>query len=206
MATWYSADLHLGHANIIGFCDRPYDDVAAMNTDLLDRFAARVQPEDTLILLGDVAMGRLDDTVPLLGLLPGRRILVPGNHDRCWRGKAKRSERAEALYASVFHEIWHEPGPVVLNGQRTLLNHFPYRGGGDHTATERHAEHRPIDHGAWLIHGHVHEKWRQRGRMINVGVDAWGGYPVHSDEIAALINAGPCDLPRLEWGPGQLSP
>lgn len=27
MSTWFSADLHLGHANIIEYCDRPYASV-----------------------------------------------------------------------------------------------------------------------------------------------------------------------------------
>lgn len=199
MATWYSADLHFGHVNISRYSGRPYDDVEAMNVDILDRFAERVSPEDTLVLLGDVAMGRLDDTVPLLGLLPGRRILVPGNHDKCWRGRGEKAARHHALYAAVFDEIWHDPDPVTLNGQRALLHHFPFRGSGDPNFPERYAEHRPVDRGEWLIHGHVHEKWRQRGRMINVGVDAWGGYPVSSEELAELIDAGPRDLPRLAW-------
>jgi len=35
--------------------------------------------------------------------------------------------------------------------------------------------------------------------MINVGVDAWGGYPVPEEELAALIKAGPRDLEVLPW-------
>ena len=49
------------------------------------------------------------------------------------------------------------------------------------------------------LHGHVHEKWRQRGRMINVGVDAWGGYPVTDTHLATLITAGENDLRPLPW-------
>ena len=51
--------------------------------------------------------------------------------------------------------------------------------------------------GGWLIHGHVHEKWRQRGRQINIGADAWGYTPVHEDTIAELINQGPQHLERF---------
>lgn len=29
MATWFTADLHLGHRNIIDYCDRPFADVDA---------------------------------------------------------------------------------------------------------------------------------------------------------------------------------
>lgn len=42
-------------------------------------------------------------------------------------------------------------------------------------------------------------KWRQRGRMINVGVDAWVGQPVSEETICELIEAGPRDLLPLPW-------
>ena len=45
------------------------------------------------------------------------------------------------------------------------------------------------------LHGHVHERWRQSGRMINVGVDAWDHRPVPEDAVAALIAGGPADRP-----------
>ena len=56
-----------------------------------------------------------------------------------------------------------------------------------------------MDDGAWLLCGHVHESWRQRGRMINVGVDAWGGRPVSEEALYELIDSGPADLETLPW-------
>ena len=53
---------------------------------------------------------------------------------------------------------------------------------------------RPDDTGGWLLHGHIHENWRQRDRQINVGVDAWDFTPVSEEQIAALIAAGPARL------------
>lgn len=47
--------------------------------------------------------------------------------------------------------------------------------------------------------GNVHESWRQRGRMTNVGVDAWAGQPVDEETLCALIDAGPRDLPPQPW-------
>lgn len=43
----------------------------------------------------------------------------------------------------------------------------------------------------WQLQGHVHERWSQDGRMINVGVDATGFCPISEAEIAALIADGP---------------
>ena len=35
---WFTSDLHIGHANIIRFCNRPYADVNEMNADLIRRY------------------------------------------------------------------------------------------------------------------------------------------------------------------------
>lgn len=51
-----------------------------------------------------------------------------------------------------------------------------------------------MDDGGWLLHGHVHEQWRQHDRMINVGCDVWDYRPVAEAALAALIDAGPHDL------------
>jgi calcineurin-like phosphoesterase family protein len=86
----------------------------------------------------------------------------------------------------------------VLGETTVLVHHFPYHGDsrGD---TDRFAEHRPVDDGAWLLHGHVHDRWRQAGRQINVGVDAWGGQPVGDEALAELIAGGPADRAPLPW-------
>ena len=86
-----------------------------------------------------------------------------------------------------------------IAGQRVLLSHFPYAGGGDSHGEDRFSAHRLADGGGWLLCGHVHQSWRQRGRMINVGVDAWGGQPVAEPELAELIAAGPLDRDVLPW-------
>jgi calcineurin-like phosphoesterase family protein len=37
VTTWFTADLHLGHRNIIDYCNRPFRDVEAMNNARLTR-------------------------------------------------------------------------------------------------------------------------------------------------------------------------
>jgi calcineurin-like phosphoesterase family protein len=49
-----------------------------------------------------------------------------------------------------------------------------------------------------ILHGHVHDAWRQAGRQINVGLDAWGGHLVHADEVATMIESGASELPRID--------
>ena len=60
---------------------------------------------------------------------------------------------------------------------------------GDTLDVDRHVAHRPVDRGEPLLHGHVHERWRVRDRMINVGVDVWDYRPVAEDELLPLLQA-----------------
>ncbi|HET6875014.1 MAG TPA: hypothetical protein VFH70_09560 [Acidimicrobiales bacterium] len=198
---WWTSDLHLGHANICAYSGRPYRRVEDMNTDLIERWNDRVASDDEVYVLGDVAMGHIADTLPLIELLHGAKTLVPGNHDRCWSGlRAKRKSAVDKWteeYAAVGFTIVEGPTEIGIGGHRVMADHFPYF--GDSQDQDRYVGSRPEDCGMWLLHGHVHEKWRQMGRMINVGVDAWGGFPVAESQLLELINQGPAELPLLPW-------
>jgi len=208
MTVWFTADLHLGHANILGYCRRPFRDVATMNDELIGRWNDTVSDADTVWVLGDVALGPIDRTLALVHRLAGHKLLLAGNHDRCWAGYGPKGKAWTARYATAGFEEIHQ-GEVALTidgaGVEVAASHFPYR--GDSHDDDRYPEHRPVDRGGWLLHGHVHDRWRQRGRMINVGVDAWEYRPVSSQTIASLIAAGPAAEPspsgpsRSGWAP-----
>lgn len=196
MTTWFTADLHVGHANIIAYSGRPFTDVEAMNEALVARWNEVVEPHDTVWVLGDVALGRIDEALPLVGSLHGRKLLVAGNHDRCWAGHGGRATGwTERYLAAGFAEVHQGQIDLAVGDHHVVACHFPYR--GDSHDHDRYVEQRPIDTGVWLLHGHVHERWRQRGRMINVGTDAWDCRPVDETTLAALIEAGPDDLAPL---------
>ncbi|MGN6695931.1 MAG: hypothetical protein ACTHN0_17270, partial [Aquihabitans sp.] len=72
--------------------------------------------------------------------------------------------------------------------------HFPYQ--GDSHDEDRFVPYRPVDHGGWLLHGHVHERWKVDGRQLNVGTDVWDYAPVSAADLRALVNAGPHHLDR----------
>ncbi|HRE00676.1 MAG TPA: metallophosphoesterase family protein [Ilumatobacteraceae bacterium] len=192
MTRFFTSDLHFGHANVIGYCGRPFHGVGQMNAAMVAAWNTVVGPDDEVWVLGDLAMGKLDESLQCAAQLVGRKHLVIGNHDRPFRG------HGAARYEAVGFELHH--GHVELdmpNGVTVVACHFPYT--GDSHDVDRYDEHRPADEGRWLLHGHVHERWRQRGRMINVGVDAWGGYPVTDTHLATLIDAGEADLRPLVW-------
>lgn len=196
MTTWFTADLHLGHANIIGYSNRPFADVDAMDEALVERWNARVRPDDTVWVLGDVAMGRIDESLTLVQRFQGRKLLLAGNHDRCFAGHGEKAERWVERYLDAgFAEIHQGTIALDVAGHTVRACHFPYE--GDSHDHDRYVRERPTDDGSWLLHGHVHERWRQRERMINVGVDAWGWAPVDDATIAGLLAAGPADVAPL---------
>jgi len=196
MTTWFTSDLHFGHANIIEYSGRPFSGVDHMNRALIQRWNALVEQTDTVWVLGDVAMGRIADTLPLVHQLAGRKLLLAGNHDRCWAGHgAKAAEWIERYEDAGFAEIHQGSVELRMSGHDVLACHFPYR--GDSQNEDRYPEARPIDEGRWLLHGHVHEQWRQHERMINVGCDAWACHPIDTATIVTLIEAGPNDLAAL---------
>lgn len=195
MGPWFTSDQHFGHANIIKHSGRPFFDLADMHAGLIARFNARVRDGELTYHLGDFS---LDERMirRILPKLRGRHILVAGNHDCChpchhrWQRYTRRA--VDAGFLRVVTD-----GYVLASGERDdtgadvcgvgadgfRLCHFPYAGGGDRTEVERYAEWRPKDQGAWLLHGHVHGAWKNKVRMLNVGVDVRDYAPVSLQEL-----------------------
>lgn len=199
MSIWFCSDQHFSHARISEMCGRGFaatpEGIQEMNEAIITRHNSVVTSEDTVIFLGDVAMGRLADSLPLVDRLNGaEKILIPGNHDRpshLYHHKTaeKRLEWTNE-YLKYFNSI-HSSHTLKVGDVEFVLHHLPYRDDSfvDHAYEGRYAEHQPKDEGKWLIHGHVHGAWRQKGRQINVGIDAWDLTPVNLDTIMEIVNA-----------------
>lgn len=179
----------MGHARIIEYSNRPFRDVQHMNEELIARHNALVKPGDLVYDVGDFSM---NEKIVEWGIkrLHGKRVLIPGNHDRCYR-KHRQFQRWERQYKDWGFADVLQAHEVEIAGQRVRIDHMPYVEDERHAA--RYAEYRPVDDGRVLIHGHIHQLWKIRDKMINVGVDVWDYKPVHFDELAAIIKG---------WGTG----
>lgn len=192
--------MHLGHQRINELAGRPFSSVDDMNEHIVKRWNQNVGKDDDVYVLGDTHMGKIAESLPIARELNGRKILVPGNHDRVWKGaenKPAKQERWEQEYRDVGYEVHHTPPIIKTEVGKVYTNHFPIS--GDSQGLDRHAEHRPQDKGQLLAHGHVHEAWRQRGRQVNVGVDAWGGEPVHLSTVVGLMKNPTQNLDPVKW-------
>ena len=148
-----------------------------MNELLITTHNERVGVDDFVWFLGDVAMGKIAESLPLVAQMHGRKGLIIGNHDRVFKPKPSQAERWYTEYSKYFDMIHTETFIVGsgVGGPLTFkLNHFPYSG-DSHGEEDRYQNMRP-DHGEedWLLHGHTHSKdfINAEARQVHCGVDS----------------------------------
>ncbi len=156
---WFISDTHFWHANIIEYCGRPFGSVEEMNSALIANFRSLVQPSDVVLWVGDVFLGPVERSQEILDQLPGRHLLVRGNHDRSAAAMARLGFVVAADMA-----LW-------MADRVVRVSHKP----------------EPVGSGEFRLHGHTHSKTRRTDNRIHVGVDAWDYRPAHRSEIEALI-------------------
>src|SRR5271163_4275578 len=131
--TWFTADFHFGHNNIIRYCNRPFRSVEEMDQTILDRLNASVKANDILYFLGDFCIGSKAKALEQRKQIRCKKIFaVPGNHD-----KQIRKLTEEFSWLSNLAEISIHSQPVVIC-------HYAMR-----VWNRSH-------HGAWHLYGHSH--------------------------------------------------
>ena len=162
--TWVWSDLHLGHGNIIAYQGRPFDTLAQMDVALWDAWYSTVGPDDTVVCVGDFAMGpgRTGTTWEKVRAAPGRsKILVIGNHDLGPSGR---------LLVHGFHRnkaVLTTPGDLPL-----IWTHLPLP---------------KVPAGHVNIHGHQHASPPSIGTPhINVSVEQLDYRPIRLDRLRCL--------------------
>lgn len=176
----YIADWHYGHANVIGFDNRPFTSVEQMNDELIKRWNAVVESGDLTYILGDMFWCNPKIALDVLDKLNGTKILVKGNHDRTNSGDFLRR------FAKVDEYI-----EIDDAGRKVILCHYPIPCFKNHF------------HGSYHLYGHVHnsfewnmvenfkfqmkELYERPCNMFNVGVMMpWMNYtPQTLDDIIA---------------------
>ena len=188
---WFTSDQHFYHANIIRYSKRPFSSVEEMNERLVELHNVLVREGDVVYHLGDLGFCKASKLKPVLDRLNGRKFLTRGNHDL---------PLPELWNLSSFENIWtcrlgRLPSSKYILGTPAMLCHYPYKENAT-SHDKKYLTVMPPDEGRWLIHGHIHERRRESGRMINVGVDVWGYRPVHLDEVRALIRVKELEEPE----------
>lgn len=194
-----TSDQHIGHKNIAKYTGRPFDNehnTDHMDTTLINNWNSMIGPDDNVLVLGDVALGRIEISLARWGRMQGNKFLVPGNHDRISSIESKsRQERFRPMYEELAgFVILDEVVELDLNGVPAIASHYPYAPDGDfnldglaaNAFDDRYKDVRPTNNGLPLIHGHTHSRdafGEQFPNQFHVGVDAHNLFPVAASVI-----------------------
>ena len=153
--TWIWSDLHLHHRNIIRYCNRPFETVDAMNEVLLTAWRETVGEADTIICGGDIALaGALKgERLAEVRAMPGRKLLVRGNHDFNRKGRPADTGCQETWMTLVVtgdppllvtHMAMSEVPDGTVNVYGHVHNNEPLREGPYVNICVEHTEYRPL--------------------------------------------------------------
>lgn len=158
---YFTADLHINHANVIKYDNRPFENIDQHDHTII----ANLKPEEEhqgshneLWILGDVAL-----SVPKLAYMMDiirpqwQKIhLIRGNHDDkgAWKKKHWFDSANEALYLRVDRET------------KVYMSHYAHR------------VWRNSHHGSLHFHGHSHGALPTWGKSLDVGTMNFGWKPM----------------------------
>lgn len=163
MRYFFTSDFHLGHFNIIKYCNRPFQNLKEMDETIIARFNERVGPNDFCYYIGDFSFKNKEDPKKAEHYREQLKckniIFLKGNHD-------KRS----SLYTPIHRLV------IALGGHEINLTHNP--------------EHADPSYGINFV-GHIHEHWKfkrirkgwQLTDLVNVGCDVHNFFPKTFEEI-----------------------
>ena len=164
---FFISDLHLDHANIIKYTNRPFHNVEEMNEALVDNCNNIVRKQDTVYFLGDLTFGKRRRPVDYwLKQLNGKIIFLEGNHEEATSLKNYYSKEK-----NVF---------LRYGSKEFLLVHDPAL--------------KPSDWNGWTIHGHKHNNHpkdfpfiHKKNKTINVSAELVDYTPLNIEKIIKEI-------------------
>jgi calcineurin-like phosphoesterase family protein len=154
--TWFIADTHFGHNNIIQYCDRPFEDIREHDQKLMENWNKHIKGKDTVYHLGDFGWN-----TDILSKLHGNIHLIRGNHD-----KDIVLNHPRFLKTGVKHVHILKRNKVIY-----YLSHYAHRSWPHQF------------HGSIHLFGHSHGNLEDFGRSTDVGVDRWEYAPVSIEQI-----------------------
>jgi calcineurin-like phosphoesterase family protein len=160
---YFTSDTHVGHHNIIKYCNRPFFSVDEMNSKLIANWNSIVSKDDIVYHLGDFGFGSHEKMLPIFNSLNGIKHLIKGNHDS---GAIKRLSW-ESIHTNLI---------ISINGKKVYLSHHPNDEVGN------------VEFDLYF-HGHTHNGLLPTKTKIDVGVDAWNFLPTTFFQIDEKLNA-----------------
>lgn len=157
MKYWFTADEHMGHENVIKYCNRPFKSVTEMDEEIIGRFNEVVGRDDVVIHIGDFTLKGNALAENYVRRLNGVNTFLRGSHDY-WMDR-------------TYHEIWEKE----INGIYIVCCHYQM------VSWPRSF------HGSVQLYGHSHGRSSPAGGQMDVGVDCNNFYPVVFEEVVKKL-------------------
>lgn len=187
---FFTSDTHFGHANIIKYCDRPFDDVEEMDKAMIKWWNEKIPKDGIVFHLGDFAMSN-SVAKKIYPQLNGNIIMAKGNHDRynfismlnldartaLIRGDDAGVEWKHPFYMLEIIDLHVEDSDTDNLGMRFALCHYPL-GSWNYSGF-----------GAVNLYGHVHTNpsypstYKPSTLQYDVGADNNSYVPVSYNEL-----------------------
>ncbi len=160
------SDLHFGHKNICNF--RPFETRVEHEDVIMENYKRIIRKRDTVLFLGDIAF--TDEGLEKIATLPGRKILIQGNH--CFQ-----------FYTGDIRKIYDVFDKVLGSYKRwgVWFTHIPI-----HPSELR---------GNYNFHGHTHNSSIEDTRYLNLCLEKTDYKPV---AVKPLIEKIKLDNPDYE--------
>jgi len=174
MTTFFTADTHFGHRNIIHYANRPFKTVRDMDEELIKRWNARVTKEDVVYHLGDFAFL---DAHYYANRLNGKKILIRGNHDR--------PRDLQSLFEGIYEMYRLRIDPIetgLADIVEITLCHYAMR-----VWDKSHFN-------SWHFYGHSHGQLPPEGKSWDVGVDTNNYEPKTITELTQILLTRPDNI------------
>ena len=189
---WFTSDTHYNHANICSATTKWTDPVTCrefkslehMNAHLVGNINEMVGQDDILFHLGDWSFGGFEQIELFRNQIVCRNVhIITGNHDHHIENNR---DGVQSLFSSVNKYlnlvVKYNVGTPLMGEARFALMHFPIASWDN------------MARGAIHLHGHVHFDPNKRmglGKMMDVGCDGNGLYPIDMSEVLSIMRKQP---------------
>ena len=191
---YYIADCHFFHSALNERMDkRGFPDVNAMNEYMIEKWNSKVTNNDTVVILGDLSLGNVEQTNELIHRLKGKLCLIVGNHDKYVNKQG--FDRDRFLWIDNYREITDSQKKVICSHYPIPFYEGQYR--------KRHNK----DPKTYMLYGHVHETRDEElmKRIISL-IKETAYYPIGSDNLSTIpCNMINCFCKRSDYTPLTLA-
>lgn len=146
---YYIADLHFFHEALNGKMDhRGFGSLEEMHEYMIAKWNGKVRKNDDVVILGDLSLGKAEETNEILRRLNGRLYLIQGNHDKFVGYRKLDTDRFQ--WIKPYEELYDDKRKVILCHYPIMCYNGQYRVDGDGNPR------------TYMLYGHVHDTMDQR--------------------------------------------